>query len=575
MRVASLLAAVFPHWAGLQLDAVCLGAHQLIFDLTSTHRAARCPDCQRRSRRAHSRFTRVVAEVSLGDLPVRLRLHARRFRCLNAACPRRTFRERVPAVAPRYQRRTPVLRQRLEAVSFALGGQGGQRLARHLRLSSDGLSRNTLLRLMRRAPIPAASEIAPNLSALGVDDFAFRRGRAYGTILVDLDQHQVIDLLPDRDAATFATWLEQHNGQEVQVISRDRGGAFADGARQAAPQAVQVADRFHLLHNLGQALDRLLTREQHALTLVADAVSAAHEQAAAEPAPDAEIGPPPSEKAESLETPSASTTRLEREHAAVEARRQARYARVVALAQEGHSLREVARLAGVTRGTVRRYVRAGQYQPCAKRSRRPRTCDAYATYLRARWEAGEHNSAALYAEIRIRGYSGAASTVRQYLRAWRRGPRRPGRRRRAEDGAGAPPRSRRRFSPRQTRWVLLRPLEELDQEERAYREALCQENAAIASAQALVTEFGRIVRAQADSDLTMWLEVAAYTRIPELVSFVSGIRRDADAVRAALRSPHSQGQTEGQVNRLKLLKRQTYGRANFDLLRRRVLYRAA
>ena len=361
MRVASLLAAVFPHWAGLRLDAVCLEAHQLIFDLTSTHRAARCPDCQRRSRRAHSRFTRVVAEVSLGDLPVRLRLHARRYRCLDAACPRRTFREGVPAVAPRYQRRTPVLRQRLEAVSFALGGQGGQRLARHLRLSTAGLSRNTLLRLMRRASIPAASEIAPNLSALSVDDFAFRRGRTYGTILVDLDQHQVIDLLPNRDAATFATWLEQHNGQEVQVISRDRGGAFADGARQAAPQAVQVADRFHLLHNLGQALDRLLTREQRVLTRVADAVSAAaREQAAAEPTPDAKIGPTPSATAESLETPSGSTTRLEREHAAVEARRQARYARVVALAREGHSLREVARLSGVNRGTVRRYVRAGQ-----------------------------------------------------------------------------------------------------------------------------------------------------------------------------------------------------------------------
>lgn len=481
----------------------------------------------------------------------------------------------MPEVAPPYQRRTPVLRQRLEAVSFALGGPGGQRRARQLRLSSAGVRHNTLLRLMRRAPMPAASDIAPNLRALSGDDFAFRRGRAYGTILVDLDQQRVIDLVPDRDAATCATWLEQHNGQDVQLISRDRGGAFADGACQAVPQAVHVADRFHLLHNLGQALDRLLTREQRVLTRVADAVSAAREQAAAEPAPDAEVGPTPSETAESLETPRGSTTRREREHAAVEARRQTRYERVVALTQEGHSLREAVRLAGVNRGTVRRYVRAGQYQPCAKRSRRPRTGDAYATSLRARWDAGEHNSAALYAEIRTQGYSGAASTVRQYLRAWRRGPRRPGRRRRAEDGAGASPCSRRRFSPRQTRWVLLRPLEALDQEERAYREARCQENAAIASAQALVTAFGRIVRTQADTDLTMWLEVAAHTGIPELVSFVSGVHRDCDAVRAALRLPHSQGQTEGHVNRLKMRKRQTSGRANCDLLRRQVLYHAA
>lgn len=242
MRIASFLAAVCPHWAGLQLDAVCLEAHQLIFDLTSTRRSARYSDCERR---AHSWFTRVAADVSLGVVPVRLRLQARRYRCLNAACPRRTFRERLPELAPPYQGQTPALRQRLEAVSFSLGGQGGQRLARCLRLSSSGLSRNTLLRLVRRAAIPATSDIAPTPHALNVDDFASRRGSAYGTILGDLDQYRVIDLLSDRDAATFATWLEQHNGQEVQMISRDRSEAFADDARQATPQAVHVADRYY------------------------------------------------------------------------------------------------------------------------------------------------------------------------------------------------------------------------------------------------------------------------------------------------------------------------------------------
>jgi len=135
-----------------------------------------------------------------------------------------SFRERLPEVAPSYQRRTPVLRQRLEAISFALGGQARQRLTRHLRLHAGGTSRNTLLRLMRRAVIPCASELAPNLRALSVDAFAFRRGSHYGAILVDLDQHRVLDLLPNRDAATFASWLEQHHGQDVQVISRDRGG---------------------------------------------------------------------------------------------------------------------------------------------------------------------------------------------------------------------------------------------------------------------------------------------------------------------------------------------------------------
>jgi transposase len=261
VRLASFLAAVFPHWVGLQLDSVCRNEQRLIVELTSTGRSACCPDCRRRSHRAHSWFTRVVADVSLGAVPLSLLLHARRYRCLNAACPRQTFRERLPPVAPPYQRQTPLLRQRLEAISFALGGQAGQRLARRLGLSAVGTSRNTLLRLVRRAVLPAASQLAPDLRALGVDDFAFRRGSHYGAIVVDLDQRRVIDLLPDRDAATFATWLEQHGGARVEVLSRDRGGAFADGARQAAPHAVQVADRFHLLQNLGQALDQVLTRE--------------------------------------------------------------------------------------------------------------------------------------------------------------------------------------------------------------------------------------------------------------------------------------------------------------------------
>jgi transposase len=254
-------------------------------------------------------------------------------------------------------------------------------------------------------------------------------------------------------------------------------------------------------------------------------------------------------------------TRLQREHAAVEARRQARYERVVALASEGHSLREVARRAGVNRGTVRRYLRAGQYQPCAQHSRRPHVGDVFAAYLRQRWEEGERNSAALFAELHQHG--------------WRTGPRRPGRWRRAEQVAGTAPPRQRRFSPRQTRWILLRPVDELAADERAYRAALCQESAAIATAQALADDFGRIVRARADTELDAWLMAAARSRITELVSFARGMQRDLEAVVAALRSPYSQGQTEGQVNRLKLLKRQSYGRASFDLLRRRVLYRAA
>jgi transposase len=516
---------------------------------------------------------------------VHLRVHAGRYRCLNAACRRQTFRERLPDMAPRYQRRTPVLRQRQEAVAFALGGQAGHRLLCTLHWETTGSSRNSLLRLVRAATLASAAASDAPVRVLGVDDFALRRGMRYGAILVDLERHRVIDLLPDREAATLATWLAQHAGTQVEVVSRDRGGAFADGARQAAPHAVQVADRFHLLQNLGKALDLVLTREHHVLAQAAAAVSGAPEplEAAveAQTADDEAVLMPARQAAALSKCPAESplsmppTTRLEREHAAVEARRRARYDRVVALAGDGYALWEIARRAGVNRGTVRRYLRAGQYHPCARRRRRPHACDAYASYLRARWEEGEHNSATLLAEIRSQGYMGAASTVRQYVRGWRTGPRHLGRRRGAEDAAGTPPPRRRHFSPRQTRWILLRPVEDLDADERAYRRVLCQESATIAAVQTLGADFGRIVRTRARVDLEPWLQLAAQSQLPELISFANGVRRDYEAVAAALTSPHSQGQTEGQVNRLKMLKRQTYGRANFDLLRRRVLYHAA
>lgn len=576
VRLISLLAAVAPQWARLRLDTLTISDDQIVVDLSSTALTARCPECQRRSHRAHSHFRRTLTDLPLGELPVRVCLHARRFRCLNAACPRQTFRERLPDLAPRYQRRTPALHRHLEAVSFALGGQAGRRLARQLRLGASGTSRNTLLRLIRRARISGASEVTADLQhlhTLGVDDFAFRRGTCYGALLVDLDQHRIIDLLPDREAATFAAWLSAHESAQIHVVSRDRGGAFADGVRQGAPHAVQVADRFHLVRNLGQALDRLLIREHRVLTRVAATLWTSSDTSNTSNTSDTAIGAPPQAAPEQAAPATPPSTRVERERAAVDERRRARYDRVVALAAEGSSLREVARQASVSRETVRTYLRAGQHRPCAPR-RRPCATDRYAAYLRRRWEEGEHNSAALLREIQAQGYTGSASTLRQYVRTWRTGSRRPGRRRRSDDTTNAPA-DRRRFSPRQTHWLLLRSVDDLNDDERVYREALCQESPMIATAQRLISDFSRIVRTRAVEELDVWLADTARSRIPELVSFVRGVQRDYAAVAAALTSSHSQGQVEGQVNRIKMLKRQMYGRASFDLLRRRVLYDSA
>lgn len=571
------------------MEHISLSDQNLTLVVSSRRRTARCPSCLQRSGRVHSRFVRQVADTPLATFAVRLELHGRRFRCLNRSCFRQTFRESLPEVAPRYQRRTPDLRCCLEAVSFALGGQAGKRLAIRLRLGPRGASRNTLLRLIRRAEAPSTPEPCERqseLRVLGVDDFAFRHGTRYGAILVDLTAHRVLDLLPDREAATFAAWLGVHGGSTVEVVSRDRGGAFAEGARQGAPQAVQVADRFHLLQNVGMALDRVLIREHRVLSRVARAVQTAATLSGPDTSTLLERSPSTpqtqdttptqdttSDRAEGSEA--TTTTRAGRQHAAVEARRQARYAHVVALQQEGHCIHEIARRAGLCRNTVRRYLAAGTYVACAKRARRPHGCDAYAAYLRERWASGERNSQALFAEIRAQGYRGAASTLRQYLAAWRPAPRRPGRRVGADASTAPAPPVRRSFSARQTRWILLRPLEDLDDVERAYRTTLCQESATIAVAQALVEQFTQMVRTRARGDLDAWLVAAGASGIQELASFVTGVRRDYEAVAAGLNMTWSQGQTEGQVNRLKLLKRLSYGRANFDLLRRQMLHHAA
>ena len=269
---------VDPQWAALQLETMTLEHQHLIIDAAPTHCRATYPDCQRPSRRVHSHFTRLVADLPIASFPVDLRLHGRRFRCLNSGCPRQTFRERLPEIALPYQRRTPALRSRLEAVGFALGGQAGARLLAHLQLATRGTSRNALLRLVRQAVVPGSESTGSPLRILGVDDFAFRRGVRYGAIVVNLEQHRVVDILANREAATVAAWLEHHEAEHVEIVTRDRSGAFAEAVRQAAPQATQVADRFHILQNLGQALDRLLTREHRVLTHVAEAVSEAAEE---------------------------------------------------------------------------------------------------------------------------------------------------------------------------------------------------------------------------------------------------------------------------------------------------------
>jgi transposase len=533
---------LFPHLAGLRIERTLVLHGVVHVEARRVTKTAPCPACGRRSGRVHSRYTRRITDEPLGGRHVVVHLRVRRFLCRNTTCPRRTFAEQAPALAPRSARRSTLLTGTLQHIGVALGGRPGARLSGSLRRS---VSRTTLLRLVRGLPLPEA----PPVRVLGVDDWARKRGCTYGTILIDQERHTVVDLLPERTATALAAWLQAHPG--VEILCRDRAGAYADGARRGAPAATQVADRWHILVNLREALERLLTRKHAAVRAAADEVLSV-------PSPA-----PPLVDGSTLPVPAAAdqTTRAHRDQQERRARRVQRFEAVRALHEQGVGVHRIARTLGIGRNTVRRFLRAEGFPE--RQPRRPgRTLlTRYEPYLRERWDAGCRNIAVLWREVRAQGYVGGYSGFYAHLVRWR-----------DQDGSlGRSPSSTRRFSVRQATWLLLRDPEKLDPVERAYLEALGRRCPEADCARGLARSFVTLVRDRDQTALAPWVEQAERSDLPELRGFAAGLRRDWAAVTAGLELTWSNGQTEGQVNKLKLLKRQMYGRAGFDLLRRRLL----
>ncbi|MFL5660254.1 MAG: ISL3 family transposase [Ktedonobacteraceae bacterium] len=519
--------------------------------VTTTSDEVTCPRCSHRTSRVHSRYVRLPADLPWMGCSVRLQLRVRRFFCTNETCSQKIFAERLPNVVAPFARRTVRLADLLALVGCALGGEAGQRLSTRMGAST---SPDSFLRQIRSQ----AALVSATPRVLGVDDFAFRRGRRYGTILIDLEKRIPIDLLPDRTAETLAAWLLAHPG--VEIISRDRAGAYAEGASKGAPRAVQVADRWHLLRNLGEALELLFLR--HALVLK-QALTTASETLAASPSLMEETKSPAQISSEDpVPTPLVSASPIDEHRQAL---RQHRYEEVCRLAGQGMTISDIHRKTGLDRKTIRKYLQAEHLPDRAKRQPRRSILGPYRSYLRERVESGCHNGAKLLREIQKQGYKGGASIVRAYVAELE------------QCTPGLPEKEKKKrhtFSPSRLCWLLFRHDEDLSEEDRLEVATLRAAHTEVHQACEFAQTFIQMVRERESLSLEPWLQQAQESDLPELCRFAGGIERDKAAVQAALSLPWSNGPVEAQVQKLKLVKRQMFGRANFDLLRQRVLYRA-
>ena len=553
---AGLLILLFPQLAGLDLERVeDTGAGVRIVARTRTG-ALSCRGCGEVSARVHDRYRRRLADLACGGRPVEIVLRARRFCCGNPACEVATFAEQVPGLTGWYQRRTAGLRGLLEKVALALAGRAGSRLA-----AAAGVivSRFTLIRLVRALPDPPAGPV----TVLGVDDVAKRKGHCYATVLMDMDSHRLLDMLPDREADTFADWLRAHPG--VEVICRDRGGAYARAAREAAPGAVQVADRFHLWQDLAEAAGKSV--------LACLAALSPQSPAPEKPQTAAALGDPAPAPAPATGAPGEPDGFLDvhGQQRRLVARHRERYAAVQDLRAEGCPVREIARRLGLARGTAAKFASAASIDELlVKATSRPSILDPYKPYLNQRQNEGCTSAVALHEEIRARGWTGDYLTVSRYLRQFRTAD---GRDRQARTGlqltapAAAPP-----LKPRQvTRWIMTHP-DHLASEDTANLARLLDASPALAATAGHVRSFaGMMTRRQGLLALEDWRTRVEASDQPGLHSFARGIRRDQQAVTAGLALPRSSGPLEGKNCKIKYLKRLMYGRANFDLLRKMAL----
>ena len=503
--------------AGFAVTSAASAGPVTIVEVRSTGASSRCPACGAASRRVHSRYRRRIVDLPMAGRSVELVATMRRFRCEAVLCERSIFTERFDEgiLAP-WGRRTARLDGLVHHLGLALGGRPGASFAKRLMLP---VSNDTLLRVVRRHGCPKA----PRPTVIGIDDWAWRRNHRYGTIICDLERRRPVGLLADREPATAQAWLSEQ--PQIAIVARDRGGAYALAATKALPHAVQVADRWHLMENASRAFLDAVRKSMRQIRTAIGTMT---------------INPDLLTAAERIQYEGY----LRREDA---------NAAVFALARDRVAIKEIVRRTGHSRGLVRQILR-GQRRDVFRV--RESSLESHLPWLDTQWAAGHDNAAELWRRLKTEGFQGSLRVVSEWATRRRRADRVD-----AETLHRVP-------SARTIARLMTTSRDTLSKAETVTVAAVEAGVPVLIEAREIIAAFHLMIRRKTEADLNPWIERG---RASLVASFANGVDRDIAAVRAAIVSSWSNGQTEGQITKLKLVKRQMYGRGKLDLLQARLI----
>ena len=517
----------------LDLDTIEIHEQNIVVHLHATSPTAACPQCGTAGSRVHSRYSRTITDVAFGGRSLVLKLLVRKWICPEASCPRKIFAERFPGLVQRYARMTDRLIKLLQFVGVMTNGADAAQIASAFGVPTTA---KTIIRRVLQLPLPSEGKVAK----VGIDEWAWKKGHRYGTILVDLEKRRVVQLLAERSAETSKEWLRKH--PEIDLVSRDRGKIFREAATDGAPQAKQVVDRYHLQKNFAEALEKFFRKQEPVLKKVTQRI-VGKTRPAERPAMPEQVA----------------QVRRARHRQQVSLHKQ-----IWKLYRQGCHKEQIAQLVGVSSRKVYRVLEQETPPPPRRRSRSSSLVDPYLPYLTSRWNQGCHNVARLYEEIVAQGYTGTQRTLQMRLRPFRSQKARPVSKQTIT--LDKPP------SSRGVALMMVRPAQNRTPEQTAYLEQLIQSDETVALAFQLAQDFGRLLRkGEGKMRLEQWKASVRASGIAELIAFVDGLDDDAEAVAHGCSLTWSNGMVEGFINKVKWIKRSSYGQAGFALLQRRVL----